>query len=96
VAILCDKASPHRTKAVEGFLQDNGGDRIIYLPRGSLYLNPVEACCKEGKRMLLVSEYYDMVSAFAGAISTDFQAIRFRRDLFAYLNRSAERYLKNL
>jgi len=96
VAILCNKASPHRTKVVEGFLQDNDDVRIIYLPMGSPYPNPTEAGWMEGRWMLPVSKYCEKVYAFAGTILMYFRTARFRLDLFAYLNRSVEIYLKNL
>ena len=42
IAIITDKASPHRAKLVEDLLRKNKEIKIIYLPKGSPYLNAVE------------------------------------------------------
>ena len=58
VAVVTDRASPHRAKLVKKLLRENKNIRIIYLPKGSPYLNTVEECWRQGKQVLLVSEYY--------------------------------------
>ena len=42
----------------------------IYLPKGSPYLNAVEECWHQGKRILLVSEYYRTFADMCNAIIT--------------------------
>ena len=44
VAVVMDRASPHRAKLVRKLLRKNKNIRIIYLPKGSPYLNAVEEC----------------------------------------------------
>ena len=58
MAMVTDRASPHRAKLVKGLLRENKNIRIIYLPKGSPYLNAAEECWRREKQILLVSEYY--------------------------------------
>ena len=58
VAVTADRAPQHRSKLVKEFLRNNQDIRMIYLPKGSPYLNAMEGCWHQGKRVLLVSEYY--------------------------------------
>ena len=44
VAVVMDRASTHRAKLVRRLLWENKNIRIIYLSKGSLYLNAVEKC----------------------------------------------------
>ena len=44
VAVVTDRASPHRAKLVKGLPRENKNTRIIYLPKRSPYLNAVEEC----------------------------------------------------
>ena len=44
VAVVTDRVSPHRAKLVKRMLRKNKNIRIIYLPKGSPYLNAVEEC----------------------------------------------------
>ena len=44
VAVVTDRASPHRAKLVRRLLRENKTIRTIYLPKGSSYLNAVEEC----------------------------------------------------
>ena len=96
VAILCDKASPHTAKEVKKFLKKHKDIKIIYLPTGSPYLNPVEACWKEGKRKLLVSEYYKTFDDMRTAVSKYYRITKFKLDMSAYLYRSPSKLLTNL
>ena len=41
VAVVTDRASPHRAKLVKKLLRENKNIRIIYLQKGSPYLNAV-------------------------------------------------------
>ena len=44
LAILTDRASPHRSKPVRRFLRANRNVKILYFPKGSPHLNTVEEC----------------------------------------------------
>ena len=48
-----DRASPHRAKAVKTLLRENKDIKIIYLPKGSPYLNAVEECWRQRKQVCL-------------------------------------------
>lgn len=87
--ILCDRASPHRSRAVKEYLKENPDVRIKYFPTGSPYLNPVEHCWQNGKRDLLVSEYYRTFADMVRAVSTYYRTSRFRMDVMLYLSRQA-------
>lgn len=96
VAILCDRASPHRTRILEEFARSCGGVEMLYIPKGSPYLNPVDECWHRGKRELLVSEYYETFAAMGSAVSQYYRTTGFRLDLSAYLYRSPSKILMNL
>ena len=95
VAVMVDRASPHRAKAVRTLLRKNRNIRIIYLPKGSPYLNAVEECWHQGKRNLLVSEYYKTFLDMHRAISQYYRTARFNLDLIKYFSRKAELFCKN-
>jgi len=96
VAILCDRASPHRTRELRRFAAECGDVEMVYLPRGSPYPSPVEACWQRGKRDLLVSEYYGTFADMCAAISEYYRTARFGLDVYEYLYRSSRKVLTNL
>ena len=61
--------------------------KIMYFPKGSPYLNAVEECWRQGKRRLLVSEYYRTFSDMCMAISTYYRTARFNLELIKYVNK---------
>ena len=84
-----DRASPHRAKAVKELLRENKDIKIIYLPRGSPYLNAVEECWRQGKQVLLVSEYYRTFSDLCNAVTTHCRTVKFKLDIFKFAHRKA-------
>ena len=96
VAAVTDRASPHRAKLVKGLLRENKNIRIIYLPKGSPYLNAVEECWHQGKRILLVSEYYRTFADMCNAIITYYRTVRFKLDIVRYASRNPKLFCKNL
>ena len=48
-AVVTDRASPRRAKLVRKLLRENKNIRIVYLPKGSPYLNAVKECRRRGK-----------------------------------------------
>ena len=95
VAAVTDRASPHRAKLVKR-LRENKDIRIIYLPKGSPYLNAVEECWHQGKRVLLVSEYYRTFADMCNAIITYYRTVRFKLDIVRYASRNPKLFCKNL
>ena len=96
VAAVTDRASPHRAKLVKELLRENKNIRIIYLPKGSPYLNAVEECWHQGKRILLVSEYYRTFADMCNAIITYYRTVRFKLDIVRYTSRNPKLFCKNL
>ena len=96
VAAVMDRASPHRAKSVKKLLRENKNIRIIYLPKGSPYLNAVEECWHQGKRVLLVSEYYQTFADMCNAIITYYRTVRFKLDIFKFAHRKAATLCRNL
>ena len=94
--LICDRAPQHRSKLVKEFLRNNRNVKIMYFPRGSPYLNAVEECWRQGKRRLLVSEYYRTFSDMCVAISTYYRTARFNLELMKYVNKKTELIHANL
>ncbi len=70
--------------------------RILHVPKGSPYLNPVEAYRRRGRRDLPVSEYCETFGTMCGVTSEYHGTTRFGPDLYAYLYRSPSTILANL
>ena len=96
VAVITDRASPHRSRLVRKFLRANRSVRILYFPKGSPHLNAVEECWHQGKQILLVSEYYRTFSDMCRAVSTYYRTARFNLELLKYANRKTELVCRNL
>ena len=96
VAVITDRASPHRSRLVRKFLRANRNVRILYFPKGSPHLNAVEECGHQGKRILLVSEYYRTFSDMCRVVSTYYRTTRFNLELLKYANRRTELICRNL
>ena len=96
VAVITNRASPHRSRLVRKFLRANRNVRILYFPKSSPHLNVVEECWHQGKRILLVSEYYRTFSDMCRAVSTYYRTARFNLELLKYANRKTELVCRNL
>ena len=64
-------------------------------PKDSPYLNAVEECWHQGKRILLVSEYYEMFSNLCRAVSLYYRTRRFNLELLKYANRKPKLFSKD-
>lgn len=96
VVVMVDRAPPHRAKLVLELLRKNKNNKIIYLPKGSSYLNAVEECWHQGKLVLFVSEYYKTFSDIHSTISMYSRTARFNLELLKFINRKAELFCTNL
>ena len=94
--IITDRAPQHRSKMVREFLRTNKNIKIIYFPKGSPYLNVVEECRRQGKRRLLVSEYYRTFSDMCRAVSAYYRTARFNLELIKYVHKKTELVCTNL
>ena len=92
--VVMDRASPHRAILVKRILQENRNIRIIYLPKGSPYLNAIEECWHQGKQILLVSVYYRTFADMCNAIITYYGIVRFKLDIIRYASRNPKLFCK--
>ena len=93
--MIADKATSHCAKLVEDLLRENNEIRIIYLPKGSPYLNAVEECWHRVKQALLVSKYYKTKRDMQHSISEYLRTVRHSLDIKKYLARKFEHVLMN-
>ena len=71
--IFVDRATQHRSKVVQEYLQRNEDSmRIEYFPVGSPEFNAVEECWRQGKYNIL-SNYYSSFSQLKQVISQYYQ-----------------------
>ena len=59
-----------------------------YFPRESPYLNAVEKCWRQGRRVLLNSEYYESIEDMKKSVSTYLRTHRFKLSVLKYLKRN--------
>ncbi len=86
--IFVDRATQHRSKVVQEYLQRNEDRmKIEYFPVGSPEFNAVEECWKQGKYNIL-SNYYSSFSHLKQVISQYYRTTRFNLNIKKYLLRS--------
>ena len=95
IALILDRASVHKSKKVKDFLTDNPDVKLIWLPKGSPYLNMIEQCWKISKHVLLVSEYYAMFVIMNKAVSEYFRITKFKLDVVNYIFRKPAKMFTN-
>ncbi len=95
IAIMLDRASVHKSKKVKEYLANNRDVKLIWLPKGSPYLNMIEQCWKISKYALLVSEYYAMFTMMNDAVSKYFRRTRFKLDVANYIFRNPAKMFAN-
>jgi len=95
IALILDRASVHKSKKVKDFLTDNPDVKLIWLPKGSPYLNMIEQCWKISKHVLLVSEYYAMFTIMNKAVSEYFRITKFKLDVVNYVFRNPAKMFTN-
>ena len=96
VVLMCDRAPQHHSRLIREFLHKKKNVMIMYFPKDSPYLNAVEECRCQGKRRLLVSEYYRTFSDMYGAISTYYRTAWFLLELINYINKKTVSIHTNL
>lgn len=95
IAIMLDRASVHKSKKVKEYLANNRDVKLIWLPKGSPYLNMIEQCWKISKYALLVSEYYAMFSVMHNVVSQYFRTTKFKLDVTNYIFRNPAKMFTN-
>ena len=94
VVVTADRAPQHRSKLVREFLRNNMDVKMIYLPKGSPYLNAMEECWHQGKRVLFVSEYYKTFQDMHRAVSS-YRPARFKLEILKHASRKYVTSCKN-
>ncbi len=84
---MLDRAPVHKSKKVKEYLTNNRDVKLIWLPKGSSYLNMIEQCWKTSKYALLVSEYYTMFAIMNKAVSEYYT-------MFAIMNKAVSEYFR--
>ena len=87
VAVTVDRASPHRARLVREFLRKNGDVKVIYLPKGSPFLNAMEEAWRGSKLETLVCEYHGTLDGMRKSLARYLRTARFKLDLLRYLKR---------
>lgn len=88
VILFTDRATQHRSKKVQEYLEENRDSLSInYLPKSSPQFNAVEECWRQGKYDLLVSKYYPSFTDLKSTVSRYYRTRRFRLDIVKYLMR---------
>ncbi len=95
VALMLDRASVHKSRKVKEYLASNPDVKLIWLPKGSPYLNMIEQCWKTSKHSLLVSEYYAMFAIMNKAVSEYFRVTKFKLDVANYIFRNPAKMFTN-
>ncbi len=95
IALILDRASVHKSIKVKEFLMKNPDVKLIWLPKGSPYLNMIEQCWKISKHVLLVSEYYAMFSVMHNVVSQYFRTTKFKLDVTNYIFRNPAKMFTN-
>jgi len=95
IVLILDRASVHKSKKVKEFLMKNPDVKLIWLPKGSPYLNMIEQCWKISKHVLLVSEYYAMFSVMHNVVSQYFRTTKFKLDIVNYIFRNPAKMFMN-
>ena len=99
VAIIMDRASPHNSKTTRRLLREYrrnnpGRDiQLIFLPRGSPYLNVVEECWGLLKREVAQFYYYPKFDQFRWAVTDYLRTARFNLDMESFLYRNPRQHL---
>ncbi len=88
VALLVDRATPHRSIGTNDFVKDNEGlVRIGYFPTGWPELNPVESCWNTLKRQPHAHQVYPTVDARIAESMEYLRTHRFHLDVTRFLFR---------
>ena len=95
IVLMLDRASVHKSKKVKEYLAKNSDVKLIWLPKGSPYLNMIEQCWKISKYALLVSEYYAMFAIMNKAVSEYFRVTKFKLDVANYIFRNPAKMFTN-
>ena len=88
IVMIADRVPQHRAKVVTKFLNKNKHRiKLIFLPRGSPYLNPVEECRRQSKNAILAKPFVSLQKMIKN-ITRYFKIKRFNLNIMSYLLRA--------
>ena len=93
IAVIMDGASPHRSKMIREHAGKNGM-KMIFLPKGSPYLNAVEGCRNQAKREMLASRFYKSRKIMPETLAEYFGAVYFNLSVMKHLKRERNQELE--
>ena len=99
VAIIMDRMSAHSSDELKKFLREYRRDhpgrdiQLIYLPRGSPYLNVVEECWGMLKKSIAQYYYYPRFKDLRNAAMAYLQSARFKMEMDDFLYRNPRLHL---
>lgn len=87
ILIFADRASQHRSKIVQKYVEKNDDVILDWFPKGSPQFNAVEECWRQGKHDLLVSQYWPSLNNLKDAVAKYYRTKRFNLDICKYMQR---------
>ena len=93
IAVIMDGASPHRSKMIREHAEKND-IKLIFLPKGSRYLNAVEGCWNQTKRGMLASRFYKSRKKMLEELTEYFGAVYFELSVMKHLRRERNQELE--
>lgn len=96
IAMICDRAPAHTAKKTKAFVNGRDDIELIYLPKGSPWVNAIEECWHQLRQDIFVSRYYKTFGNMCKAVAKYFRYKAFMLDPKVYLYRSAYKHLTNL
>ena len=94
--MVTDGAPQHRSRLVREEIGRLDGVELQFLPPGCPDLNAVEEAWRQGKQVLLVSEYYRTFADMCNAVTTYYRTVRFKLDILKFAHRKAAPLCTNL
>ena len=96
IPMVTDGAPQHRSRLVREEIGRLDGVELQFLPPGCPDLNADEEAWRQGKQVLLVSEYYRTFADMCNAVTTYYRTVRFKLDILKFAHRKAAPLCTNL
>lgn len=88
ILVYADRASQHRSKIVQKYVEKNDDVILDWFPKGSPQFNAAEEVWKQGKYDLLVSQYWPSLNNLKDAVAKYYRTKRFKLDILKYMQRN--------
>lgn len=90
VAVLWDRATQHRTRAIQDMVESDDSVRMMYLPVGVPQLNPAEECWRITKNKVVNSTYHGSFGRLKTVLSNFLRRHKFRFKAKRFFQRPAK------